>query len=398
MRFYRPFTLLFAFICCVSLAIPQDDGLFDDAEDIPYSPQADVPTTVEAPRQVLTVSGSGTLETGVLWGWKDEEKDPALKSGFSIGSTINLRAAPNDELALTTGFAIAYPNGSKDSAGNTYPTLTDLYIDLSPGQAVFIRAGKVATGWGSAKIFNIVNLADYSSAMPTIRTSVPFGFGSFVWLLGVPADAFLGNTSEPVSKALEGAVNALRLNFMGSGFDCHLAWRNNLKVPTASDPLVTKPGNDFSAGIKVTFFGIDLYADTLIEAGAFDKYRQTAVGGIFKEFVLNPRGNEKLQTYAEYQYDQRKETEDNDHRSSIVFKFTNLLDPLNAQAGIQWTHSWLDGSGKAVTAVSCEPMSGVTISLGVPIRYGTQEKGTYFSTDNDDRLQLGALFKVEVKY
>ena len=341
------------------------DELFSASQDREVSGSAAVdppvlPTSPEN-KPSLEFSGAFKSEGGLAIGFTRWPTEEAFFSSYdgSAGATaslsLSMKGRPSEHLFVygSCSTSLDTTGGSGATYAWTPLALGSIYFDYYGIPAVDIRAGTFGTTWGHGRIFTLSNLMASSASDTTLRISFPLvlqGLSTYVTV----NKAYFSGTSPTV---YEYAYGALLDHIIGN-----LRFTEAVRYQKAE-------GFGVLLSIQGTVLGVDLFADGVLRGhSSLESYG--FVGGLFKEI-------NHTKFYGEYQFNSTGQ----DHQIGLVLVQKRLF-AFPVDGGLQWQHSFVDGSGRFVPGLSWGAFPHMTIQAALPIVYGAA--GSQYINNNED--------------
>jgi len=344
---------------CAQEAENLDDLFSDPVEDIVV-----VETETDHLAQYVTddtirFSGSFSAQGGMAAGWTSwpDLTNPALNFDGTIGLTstasLYFDARPDPDFRL-----YGYVTTSMDPLAGSYTwsgfSIGELFIDYTWLGDVFIRMGKHSIAWGQARLFaGVTDLMADAGAGYSLRANLP------TVLNGV---SLVGMINKPDVTSYQQIVYAAKADEVLLGTMLSLGARYQISE-----------GLNALFSVKRVVWGLDLLADAVVHYDAASLYPRV-LAGFFKEWP-------EVKLYGEYYYDGAT-AGGTDHTAGLACGFNNIAGtPLDL--GLQWIHTFYDGSGSATAGLTWKPWKYLTATLALPVAYGT-DQSRYVTTSNAD--------------
>lgn len=375
----------------------QDDSdlgsAFDNpAPDVTAPEPAKTTSTLDNFTAAKPISFRGTLNSGVgmIAGWRDwpNSVDAAaaiIPSGyFSFSNTLAWDARLNAAFSFSASIVTTYPGTttllstylSNSSALPTSPDSTtlltvyppfslsigEMFFDYSIADKLFFRIGKQNNTWGNERIFSLTNLISDGAAGLAIKGYIPFG-GAGITAVILDQSAWHPDSTYP-------------------GFHT-LAYLGKLDLIVgkvelqASARYRSAEGEKTVAALKTTFFGIDLFHESMLSFAPSSILAYTTVSGFYWQGA-----DSDIQIYGEYAYIGNSGY-GSDNRMSIATQYDlgHFLEG-KARIGIKWDHAFADSSGSILPAIDLLPLPYVSLKIGFPILYGAADS-IYVASSGD---------------
>ena len=364
------------------------------------APLPDLPNPLErfTTQTGIKLRGSFDSYAGFLLGWSQLPDPNNLANGFSksptfgLASSVSFEARPNARFRVLGTLIENYPNTSTTPVSYTDvtpPTIAELFCDYTISDILFFRIGKQIITWGGTRFFPFddlparvpVSTQSYSerfdnSAAIGLRMTVPLGIHTVSGIAQVRSGYF----ANPAVPHLEEVGFGLTGDFVFGNADLSL----NGYYQKYLSPRVL-------ALAKTTLWGIDARAGAMVAdvAGSGATVSWLANGyweqpdvkfRVMVEYIYNA---EQAQPYTAssnqpgYSIDSQQlygiGTEPgypSGHAVSALAGFKNIFG-TNIDVGLQWEHVFSDNSGVVIPAILFRPFDLVTITLGVPLYYGS---------------------------
>lgn len=373
---------------------PDEDGGGED----PGAPDDAAPAVVDIDALTTsptTVSGSVSASAGASlgyneWPWSDAAEGRSTTdlleavAGYTMKASVAVDSRPEPYLRFYTRLTSSLNTTSLDF---DTPAVEELFIDYTIGDRVFTRVGTFDMGWGRARLFespgNLVSRVGSGAAM---RASVPAGGGSVTTVIyTLPGWVSTYGSGDPRSFA-----GAAQFERSFSAFSTELEGHYQLDEGPQGAIVLT-------VGIRsLTLAGETRYSLDPDHPGlpGEDENATTAIGNFFWESA-----SRSWTFWGEYSYDRsRREADagddgvrkDGEHLVGLAMKAPSLGSG-DWRPQLTWRHAVGDSSGQVIAGTSGTIAPRLTMSIGVPVFYGTP--GTYYRSivetrviDDDDTL------------
>jgi hypothetical protein len=315
----------------------------------------------------VSFSGTLTATAGGAAGWplnpiRTGFADTGSVVGISFENLLRFDARPDPSFRVHGTLDTTY-------AGNYSFSLTELFLDYSISDAVFIRAGEQSIGWGSGRVFAVGDLMSYpvgtvsshKSAAATIKTYVPFGSN--------------GITAVALAPAYSATLSASDLSYAAK-LDLVLG-----TIELSEEALRRGDGSvDYSSSAKTSLFDIDIYAQTFGTWTSNDGFSFSTLENVYWE-SSSPR----VKLYAEHWYsgassytivDDAKTYVEGNYLAAGVGWTPD--ESIGIKLGLLWVGALDDRSGIVMPIATYQPWSFITLSCGAIARYG-ESTSTYGS-------------------
>lgn len=389
---------LYLFICALfilsfPLSAQEETPTVDEAEsldDLFEAPPEDI--IVEEPQtdhreqfeKEKTVNVIGSFEaTGLVaagWaGWNfipDLSQDFDGSTGLTSTAKVTFDARPAPEFRVYGSLSTAFNPLEKDddwddfiasldslvgSASWSSPYFNELYCDYILKDFLFVRLGKHAISWGQGRLFTPGNLMSDSTASFNVRVSMPTLAGlTFVILTN-------------------GGVSYRQLVYAGK---VDFVLFNTLISPAVR--------YNFDEGVEslLSLKKVILKTDFLIDAVAhYDEGFQsvTALGGFFREWT-------DFKLYGEYRFHWNSDGSMT-HDAGLAAGYNN---PFGApfDVGSQIIHNFLDNSGTITLGISQSLWPYVTMKVGMPIVYGTDNSSAVLNNTDPEKRRIALILSL----
>lgn len=321
----------------------------------------------------IKLSGYFEAIGGIGAGWTDwlEAKDPWRYFDGNIGlktlARLYIDARPDPDFRFYGAFA-ATMNPMAGSASWTQFKISELFIDYTWLDAVFIRFGQHGSTWGQGRLFTESNLMAGSEAAFSLRASLP---------------AFLNGVSAIVL-AENNAASYKDLYYAGKAE--LVAWNTLLSLGAKYREEVGLKG---LLSVKKVILGTDILADFLLSWDTRFEPEYMLLGGFFREW-------ERIKLYGEYlgKLDRQRNFE---QHIGLVLGYKKILGSV-FNLGLDLRHEFSENSGYITSALVWKPWKYITVSLALPVVYGPS--GSYYvKSENPDPAgrRLALLFGLEMK-
>ncbi len=321
----------------------------------------------------IKLSGYFEAIGGIGAGWTDwpELKDPGLyfdrNIGLSTSVTLYMDARPDPDFRFFGAFA-ATMNPMGGSASWTQFNISELFIDYTLQDTIFIRLGQHASSWGQGRIFTESNLMADSEAAFSLRASLP------ALLNGVSAIVLAKNN----------AASYKDLYYAGKAE--LVVWNTLLSLGAKYREEVGLKG---LLSVKKVILGTDILADFVLSWDTRPEPEYMLLGGFFKEW-------ERIKLYGEY-LGKLDTTGSFRHNIAMVFGYKKILGSV-FNLGLDYRHEFQENSGYITSALVWKPWKYITASLTMPVVYGPA--GSYYvKSKNPDPAgrRLALLFGLEMQ-
>lgn len=369
----------------------------------------------------IQLRGSYSGNAGFLLGWAQRPDLNDLGSGFSrspvfgMALSLSFEARPNASFRVLGTLLENYPNASTSPVSYTDvtpPTIAELFCDYSISDLLFLRIGKQFINWGASRFFPIDNLPGrvsnrtqpYSegfdnSAGIAVKLTVPLGVHSLSGIAQIKNNYFQVSSIPHLQEVGYGLMTDWVLGnadiSLGGYYQKYLA------------PRALLIG-------RATVFGIDARAGAIVESvpaggvsvsGLANAYWEQADVGfhVALEYIYNADqgqgytpsnaepGASSVQTYGignEPGYP-------TGHAVEALAGFKNIFG-TNIDIGVQWEHVFIDGSGVVIPAVVFRPFELMTLTVGVPIYYGSPTSTIMGLNPDPDKRQTAFGLKLDI--
>lgn len=306
-----------------------------------------------------------------------DESDPFdYAAGYTLGTTFEVDSRPKPYLRFNARIGTSIDTDIMDF---TTPKISSLYLDYTLADNITFRAGKFGMTWGSARVLsNVANLVSDVSDGVALRAVAPVGTGTFN-AVGYSTEDFLDEYNGDDPRAFAYAVNVEQ------------TW-SLVSVAAAAH---TRP-SAFESGGNDT---LDMTGSVATSAGPFD----LTFEGVHRLNPTSPWESENIDLEvlsqvaweggdprwiigAEHLYDNTVGGF-RGHRAGIALRM-----PRFSALGVNWRpqvrarHAFYDHSGDVVTGLSGGVAPDMTMSVGLPLRYGPP--GSHYRDDDfGDDLQ-----------
>jgi hypothetical protein len=318
-----------------------------------------------ATTETIQFSGSFNAEGGIAAGWTSWPVFSDLSSGFdstialSSSASLNLDARPDPDFRLYGSVTTEMDPLEGAYTWSSF-TISELFVDYTWLDDVFIRLGKHGMAWGQARLFKDVSdngvtdlMADAAAGyslranLPTIMDGI-----SLISLINQP------DASSYTQIVYAGKADKVLLGTMFS-----LGARYQIDE-----------GVNALLSVKRVVLGIDLLADAIVHYDADSLYPKV-LAGFFKEW---PR----VKLYGEYYYNGAV-AGDMDHSAGLAWGFNNIAG-TPVDLGLRWIHTLYDSSGSVIAGLTWKPWKYITASLALPVAYGPDGSRYVSTTYNED--------------
>lgn len=307
----------------------------------------------------IVISGSFTTTGGMIAGWTQWPDASSLGMGFdgAIGLTssvkLRLDARPNPDFRLYGTMTTSMDPLVSASWSNF--AFDELFADYTWQRNVFVRMGKHSITWGQGRLFKaITNIMADSSGGYALRASMPTVLDG-VSVIGLLKDEYFDSGAGASYRQIGYAAKVDQV-LLGT----LLSLGGRYQIDEGLNAILS---------VKRTAWGLDLLADAVVHYHEAGWYPRVLVG-FFKEWS-------DVRLYGEYYYTAAVAGVA-DHNAGLALGFNNIFGtPLDA--GTQWIHSFMNGSGTVVAGLTWVPWKYITATLAVPVVYGD---GSFFSIDD----------------
>jgi hypothetical protein len=347
------------------MALSAEEAASDSSVDQLFdAPQADIETQSSDASQLispfhaqpLTVTGALTATGGGVIGASDTKDSSSgdwngglastMSPGLNFVPSLTFTARPDESIRFqgTISFPFEYTNMFA-------PEVDELFFDYTLLDKYYFRIGKHLVNWGMARIFDVGgNLMENSSDGLASKLSIPVGIGGVTAVMLTPATLSSGFTWKDLTYGLQGDIPLGKAELILS--------TTAYRYDSASLPFRG------TAVLKTSLGPLDLFAEGI---GAATLSVSPNLQGFLSGFYWE-RTNPEYKLYGEY-YFNAANTSQIDQRLSLVAGTNGFLDsPFDI--AVQWTHSFIDGSGIIVPGFSVGLWNHISLQIGLPIRYG----------------------------
>ncbi len=318
---------------------------------------------------------------------------------YRSSAVVKIDARPKPYLRFYTALGTSLDN---DAMVFTTPEISEIFIDYTLADKIFLRFGKQALTWGQGRLLgNPANLVSRAAQGAAVRGSVQAGSGTLngvVYAVGDWIDDGTDSGADPVTYA----------NTDPRAYGYAARW-DTLVGPVAlllsghfklHDDIFQDDKSDIGAAASLSFTlgpfdaALDLTGRWGVEELAWNPDGWSVMGQLFWE-----NADRSLSVLGEYQYD--ASLGDTRHHAALAAKFPKLLDGT-WQPALSWKHAFQDGSGEFIPGISGRPAPGMQVSLGAPLFYG--KPGSYYREAVNDELPIpknhtaGLLLAVNVNF
>jgi len=334
---------------------------------------------------------------------------PADYLGYDIGGSfsagLGFEIRPDSALRIRGKLSYSFPGATSGAL----PQLSEMFLDYSVLETVFLRAGIFSYTWGNSQFFQFGNLPSRSllgwsgtSSLPlwaqnnlltnviiqnypvSLKVTVPMGFNTLTFLARFDL-ANYGTPPMETSANPKDAGYGIQYDLVTGPIEWSLAGFYQWQLTPRS-----------LLAMKTSVFGFDLSAEatvafpvTLSRSGAFtdpsiqgggiyvggtlQRIYPTAVIGLSREWT-----DAGVKVYAEYAYNGERdpgtswlsdETGPGGHNSAIGLRLTNL-GKSGITLNLLWQQNWSDWSGLVAPFIEFTPFDLASIQVGVPVLYG----------------------------
>lgn len=360
----------------------------DDLDDLFLAPEPD--KVEEAPEkdhlasvakeEKLKLSGYFEAIGGIGAGW---EEWPELQDlgqyfdgsiGFKADANLYVDARPDKDFRFFASFATSI-NPMDGSNKWTDFKISELFVDYTLLDSIFIRLGQHSTSWGQGKIFTNSNLMADSAGNFSFRAGMP------AVLNGIQALILAKQTIDYYKDLIYAAkVDAV---FWNTYFSLGARYQADEGIKGL-----------FS--IKKVVFGTDLLSDVTIsqEGTELDstEFDFTALAGFFREW-------DSLKLYGEYlgKGHVGQSVEGYEQKIGLDFGYKHIFGS-GFNYGLEYRHEFKDNSGYIINALAWKPWKYITATLALPLVYGPT--GAFYVTEGNPDLakrRIALLFGLEMK-
>jgi hypothetical protein len=374
--------LVVAFLVGLGSRLLAESNL-DNAFQDPPPDAANAETAHVDPLEQFTVqsgirfTGSYHVFIGIVAGWEDAPDFSSPGNGFSgspaVGISANLgfdvRPDPSFRVTGTMGASFPDPASIPSSYANlSAPAISELFCDLTIADTLFIRTGKQIVTWGASRVFPFDNLPsrvpvgfqtateEYDgSAGIGVKIGIPFGAHSLAVLAQMKHDYLKDPAAPSLSEGGYGILGELVLGrtelSLGGYYERYLR-------PRAMGIL------------RTSLWGVDLRAALIVAYAEGSGALASWIGNIFWE-----QPDSRFSIIAEYLYNAeagQPQVYPAGHALACIAGFRNIVG-TGIDAGLQWQHAFLDGSGFVAPGIVFRPMGHVSVTFGLPVYYGVHD-------------------------
>lgn len=357
-------------------------GMF--ASDTPAEAQTGTtPSLLEAYNKAREKIGIGFdlyATGGEYVGWTRALDISDLAANFyhaSLG-TIYLKTSvdlrPYDYLRVHGSGYLTYPT-MVDSKYDFGLSLREFFLDYANRGNLAVRLGRYSLSWGNARILDIADLPNRAIDTSDISDSVEFLPS---WLTGSTPSLWL-KAALPVGVFTPTVITGLPIT-TGQGLS-HLPYGLLGEFSLGKTSLGLGgyyQSNRFprlALMLKTSFVGMDVFLDSVLTAAtAGPLFGATA--GIFYQTSSGP----EIKVTAETRWNGENpdgaalvnDAESIPGLSSALALAWSSVGGMPLSLGLSWYHSWLDGSGCVVPALSYSMARLVTLKAVFPWGYGAE--------------------------
>jgi len=242
--------------------------------------------------------------------------------------------------------------------------LGELFVDYTWLGNVFIRMGKHSITWGQGRLFEaITNIMSDTVSGFALRASLPT-LADGVSAIGLIKNGYFLSDKLASYKEICYAIKADQVLL-----DTMISLGGRYQVDEGLNAILS---------LKRTYFGIDLLADVVFFERSAVRY-QRVLAGFFKEWT-------NFKVYGEYYYSGAI-AGNADHSTGLACGFNNVFGtPIDA--GAQWIHAFVDGSGSVTAGITWVPWKFITATIALPVVYG--DEGSRYMVANADPVKRRA--------
>ncbi|MFW5642611.1 MAG: hypothetical protein ACOCYQ_01165 [Alkalispirochaeta sp.] len=371
--------------------VTDDDGSADDRErdndsDDEESADETVVTDVVDIGGLTTsptsVTGSVKASAGVNFGYNEWPGSDAAEertwrdllqvaAGYSMSTSVTVDGRPQPYLRYRASLSSSL---STSSLTMSTPAFTEIFVDYTIRDTVFLRAGKFGMGWGRARLFSSPgNLVSRVGSGAAIRGSTAVGLGSVTGVLYTTPTwikAYDHREGDPRSFA-----GAAQLEQTAGIFTFELAGHYQHDEDPLAAATVTMNIGD------LTLAGEERYRLTTDNAGIYgaDALVVESVANFFWE-----NRNRRWTFWGEYNHNARRRDDeigddgvrrDGRHLVGLAMKAPSLGGG-GWRPQLTWRHAVGDLSGQVIAGTSGTIAPNLTLSFGMPVFYG--KPGSYY--------------------
>lgn len=371
------------------------DNLFDNPTSDVQAKDSGTDYKAKFDASGTKVSGSISGTFGGGWGWTRwpdlsfPQRDYTSTIGFTGSTSATFDARPDPSFHATGTFTLNYnPIGSPNYLWQfSQISITQLYVDYNPSDAIFTRFGQFGMSWGQGRIFMPGNLVSDAANGLSVKITFPTVL-SGISLVGLAQPAFFTTPKSPLWREITvgGTADAV---IGGLHIGIGARYHQN------SNPLGL-------LSLKTTILGADVFFDGVAEATILKGPIYQTMAGFYREW-------NDFKAYGEWYWNGTganvpgwSNSTDagtsaitaggvSGHSIGIVLAYHHIFgSEVNTAA--EWLHSFGDGSGSATLGVSVAPLSHLTIQMAmIPFSYGPST-GYYMTNSIDPAKRVTGLF------
>jgi len=333
----------------------EDDEEAEEVEGIDFEALTTAPTTFSG----SVSTGFGAAVSLIDWPWSDEagERDALenfeVAGGYDLSATFGVDARPRAHLRFSARMGTSL---DPDSMSLTAPRFSRLFVDYTLAESIYFRVGRYGMTWGQGRVVgNPANfVSDVSDGM-AVRAVVPAGRGSVTALVH-SKEAWVDQYSPQNPKAFayagqwETSLDNISLTAAGWG--------------RYSEPLHT------SSSISGSIGAFDLTMEAVNRWDWDEPFAAENLDLRLLSQVLWEGGDPSWVIIGEHLFDSTVSSF-RGHRAGVAFRM-----PRFGALGVNWRpqvrvrHAFHDNSGEVVTGLTGTVARDLSMSIGLPFRYG----------------------------
>jgi hypothetical protein len=347
------------------------DGATEDADGDGGSQESEGGVDLESlTTSPARFSGSVSSNAGISLGFEEwpgtdaaagRDPDELFRASglYDMSATLKVDARPHPKIRFLTRVKSELAEEQMRFSGLS---ISELFVDYTLGQNLFLRAGKQNLTWGEGRLLsNPANLVDRLSDGVGLRASYPLGGGTI--------NGVVYSISSWVSDFRPGSPRAFGYAALYettlAGVTGQLSTHYKFDERTESAASLS-----FGLGpVDLTLEGVTWWQIEKPLGGASDA---AAIGQLFWE----PGGWSFL---AEYEFDTAVSNWEG-HYAGLGVQAPSVWGGWNPR--LRWRHAFQDNSGEVIPALSGTVAPKLTASFSTPVVYG--QPGSFYREAEDD--------------